>query len=217
MKINDVNTKTGIPIKELNLLNRDLWYHGTSLENADNIKKLGVQAEYNRGNSLDFGSGFYLTDTKERADSYMSRVPVVGADGELIKRTKWSVIEFHFKPYVLLFGNPEETNETELTVLNGLNYTYKNFAKHNEDFAEFVLDNRLNNNKKTHCFDIIWGVMSDSVPDQVVRDFSSGDLTHDQAIKKLMKSNSMKQLYIGSQSICKMLKWSNLFQGSQEA
>ena len=216
MRIEDVNAQKGIPIKELNLLNRDLWYHGTSLEDAKNIEKLGVVVDYNYGNSLDFGAGFYLTDTKQRADSYMSRVPVIGADGEPSKRNEWAVIEFQFNPYTLLFGNPNVTNESELTVLNGLHYKYKNFAKHNEDFAEFVFKNRLNNERQ-HDFDIIWGVMSDSIPDKVMLDFVNGELTYDQTIGKLMKSNSMKQLYIGSQLICEMLKLSNLFQGSQEA
>ena len=215
MTVNDVNAKTGIPVKELNLLNRDLWYHGTSLEDAENIRKLGVIVDYNYGNSLDFGAGFYLTDTKKRADSYMSRVPVIEPDGKTRTRTEWAVIEFNFNPFILLFGNPLKTDEKELTVLNGLNYKYMNFAKHDKKFAEFVFENRLNN--KPHGIDIIWGVMSDSIPDQVMIDYSNGELTYDLAIEKLIKPNSMKQLYVGSQVICKMLKWSNLFKGSQEA
>ena len=224
MKTSDINAKTGIPIKELNHLNRDFWYHGTSLEGAESIKKLGVLADFNHGNSLDFGAGFYLTETKKLADSYMSRVPVIGADGKLTKRTEWAVIEFKFNPYTLLFGSPSETSKDELTVFNGLSYTYKNFAKHNEEFAKFVFDNRRNslespNSRNVHCIDIIWGVMSDSIPDQVMIDFSNNELTYEQAIEKLMKSNSMKQLYIGSQAICEMLEFSNIFifRGSQEA
>lgn len=216
MKISDINARTGISIKELNFLNRDFWYHGTSFEGAESIDKLGVIADFNRGNSLDFGEGFYLTETKERADSYMSRVPVIGADGEPVKRTEWAVIEFKFNPYNLLFGNPSETVKDEITVFSGLSYTYKNFAKHNEDFAKFVFDNRLKN-EKVHCIDIIWGVMSDSIPDQVMIDFLNNELTYERAIEKLMKPNSMKQLYIGSQAICEMLKLSKLFRCSQEA
>ena len=217
MRIADVNAQTGIPIKELNHLNRDFWYHGTSVDGAEDIQKLGVIALYNRGNMLDFGAGFYLTDTRERADSYMSRVPVVGPGYRTMKRTEWAVMEFKFNPFMLLFGNPDETNEQEMTVLRGLNYTYRNFAKHNEEFAKFVFDNRLNNvnNENPHGFEIIWGVMSDNFPDQIMYDFSNGRLTYEDAIEKLQKPNSMKQLYIGSQRICDMLILSNVFRGSQ--
>lgn len=217
MKISDVNARIGISVKELNRLNQDLWYHGTAVENVKSIQELGVEASHNLGNTLDFGAGFYLTDTKERADSYMSRVPVFSPDYKPMTRTEWAVIEFQFNPYCLLFGNPDKTDEREITVLNGLDYTYRNFAKHDDAFAEFVFYNRLNNvhNENPHGIEIIWGVMSDSLPDEVIYDFSNGNLTYTEAIEKLRKPNSMKQLYIGSQRICNMLRISKVFQSSQ--
>ena len=40
--------------------------------------------------------------------------------------------------------------------------------------------------------------MSDNFPDQIVYQFLDGDISYDDAIGKLQKSNSMKQLYIGT-------------------
>ena len=77
MTVEEAHRLTGISVKELNRLNRDLWYHGTSPDGAENIQENGPQAGYNIGNMLDFGAGFYLTDTKERAESYISRIPVL--------------------------------------------------------------------------------------------------------------------------------------------
>lgn len=54
-KIKAVSEQTGISVKELNRLNHDLWYHGTTIEDAENIQKNGVLADYNLGDALDFG------------------------------------------------------------------------------------------------------------------------------------------------------------------
>ena len=204
MTVEEVNKLTGIPIKELNRLNRDLWYHGTSLDGAENIRDEGVDAFYNVGNMLDFGAGFYLTDTRERAENYISRVPVITADGKVEKRKEWSVVEFNLNPFELLFAEGIPSR-----------YKYLNFPKHNEVFARFAFDNRLNNvdNEKPHGIDIIWGVMSDNFPDQIVYQYKDGELSYEEAIGKLQKPNSMKQLYIGNQEICDMLEVTNVFEG----
>lgn len=218
MKPADVNARTGVPIRELNRLNSDVWYHGTSEEGADSLQKLGVIALYNRGNMLDFGAGFYLTDTKERADSYISRVPVIRANYEPMKRKSWVVMEYRFNPYQLLFGDPETTTTEELIAIEKPGYAFRNFAKQNEEFARFAFDNRLNNvnNEKPHGIDIIWGVMSDNFPDQIVYDYLNGRLTYEEAIEKMQKPNSMKQLYVGNQRICDMLELTNMFVGRAE-
>lgn len=196
MTVQEANQATGIPIKELNRLNRDLWYHGTSPEGAENIQENGVQAGYNLGNMLDFGVGFYLTDTRERAESYISRVPFLNEELRFEKRKEWSVVEFCLNPFEILFGDGKGE------------YTYKNFPKHDEEFAKFALYNRINNmyRENHHGYDIIWGVMSDNFPDQVVYDYTDGLITYDEAIERLQKSNSMKQLYIGRQEICDLLE-----------
>lgn len=181
-------------------MNSNKWYHGTTYDGAMNIQKQGVIASYNHGTSLDFGMGFYLTDTYERAENYISRVPVINPDGTMDERTSWTIVEFEFNPFQLLFEG------------SGV-YTYKNFPKHNYEFAEFSFHNRVFNvfNEEPHGYDIIWGVMSDSVPDQVILKYKNGEITDEEAIKMLMKPNSMKQLYVGNQTICDMLHITNIF------
>lgn len=194
-ELQELSGSIGIPVKQLNRLNRDKWYHGTTKESYRNILQQGIISNYNYGSQLDFGMGFYLTDSMESAGNYMSRVPELNKNGEFIQRQEWCVIEIAFNPFHLLF---EEKNA----------YTFCNFQKHDRRFAEFVFKNRLDNvfNENPHGFDIIWGVMSDSIPQQVILDFKNKKISYETAIARMRKSHSMKQLYIGNQSICDILK-----------
>ena len=119
------------------------------------------------------------------------------------KRREWAVIEFELNPFKLLF---DEGNEGK--------YKYKNFPKHDEEFAKFAFYNRVSNvfRENHHGYDIIWGVMSDNLPDQIVYDYTEGLITYDEAMVKLQKPNSMKQLYISTQEICDMLKITDVTQ-----
>lgn len=195
LDIPTISKQTGISIRELNRLNRDLWYHGTTIANAENISKNGVIADYNLGSELDFGPGFYLTDTYERAASYISRSPIITLDGNIQLRENWAVITFQFNPFTLLFSDNTK-------------YKYFNFSKHNDEFAEFVFRNRMYNTykEKPHPYDIIWGVMSDNNPFELIQKYRMGTLNYKCVIDELKKSNSMRQLFIGVQSICNMLK-----------
>lgn len=197
--INEISKKYAIPVRQLNQLNHDKWYHGTTIDAYHNICEQGVISSYNIGTQLDFGTGFYLTDSKEAASRYMGRLPDINENGEIVKRTKWCVIEFELNPCNLLFESERK-------------YTYHNFPKHDEEFAKFVFENRLYNvyNEKPHGYDIIWGVMSDSIPPEVILAYQNGEITYEEAIHKLQKPQSMKQLYIGNQEICDMLKISDL-------
>lgn len=203
--LEEISRKYSIPIRQLNKLNKDKWYHGTTMDAYYNICEQGVISTYNIGTQLDFGTGFYLTDTIESASKYMDRLPDFNEKGEPVKRTEWCVIEFEFNPFHLLF-------ETENT------YTFCNFPKHNEDFAKFVFANRMYNvyNEKPHGYDIIWGVMSDSVPPEVLLSYQNNEITYEEAIGRLQKPQSMKQLYIGNQKICNMLKISDIIEIKKE-
>lgn len=205
-QIESLSKRFGISVKEFNRLNKDLWYHGTTFEDAVNIEKTGVIAHYNIGTQLDFGVGFYLTDTEERASSYISRIPVAISDGGGSERKEWAVIEFTFNPCEYLL---EEEN---------FNTPILNFPKHNKAFAEFVLDNRMYNvyNEKPHGYDIIWGVMSDSLPVEIIASFKRGLLSRNEAIEKLQKTNSMKQLYLGTQNLCSRLRVNRIIQIRKE-
>ena len=198
-QIAELSKKTGISVKELNRLNRDRWYHGTSFEDACNIAKEGVIASYNLGAELDFGMDFYLTDTYQRAQDYVSRIPIINLDGTMTKRTGWAVVEFEFNPFHLLFI--EENT-----------YRYRCFSKHDNEFAQFIFENRVHNvyNQKPHGYDLIWGVMSDSFPDQVVLDYRNCVVSYERALELLKKPNSMRQLYIGNQKICDLLRMTDI-------
>jgi hypothetical protein len=206
-RVYEIFSATAIPVKMLNMINRDEWYHGTTYEDAKCIEDMGVMATYNEGNMLDFGAGFYLTDTFDKADRYMSRVPIINIDGTTSERQEWVVIKFCFSPLEMLFGDGVEPL-----------YTFDYFPKHDERFAKFAFKNRVENvfNENPHHKDIIWGVMSDNFPDKIIIDYKNADITYEEAIRRLLKPNSMKQLYIGNQSLCDKLKISDIIKCRKE-
>lgn len=195
LDIQTISNQTGIPVRELNRLNQDLWYHGTTIENAESIAENGVIANYNVGTELDFGPGFYLTDTFQRASSFISRIPIITQEGVKLARKSWAIVIFDFNPFNLLYS----TNTT---------YSYRNFPKHNDEFANFVFENRMSNiyNENPHNFDLIWGVMSDNNPSKIISNYREHLINKETAISLLKKSNSMRQLYINNQDICNTLK-----------
>lgn len=197
--IEELSQAKSIRIRDLNYLNKNKWFHGTTIENYENIKHQGVLSSYNIGTELDFGPGFYLTDSFVSASKYMERLPEITKDGIIKKREEWCVIEFEFNPFELLFNDKN-------------NYKYKNFNSYNDEFAEFVFENRVNNvyNEKPHGYDVIWGVMSDSLPTQIIIDYKNNDISKSEAINRLKKGTSLKQLYIGNQNICNTLLITNI-------
>lgn len=74
---------------------------------------------------------------------------------------------------------------------------------------------RCNNvyNEKPHGYDIIWGVMSDNRPDQIVLSYKEKSILYDEAIEKLQKPNSMKQLFVGNQLLCDALQIVSIVEG----
>jgi hypothetical protein len=54
-------------------LQQDTWFHGTTLLGWQEMCKLKVKCDYNRGNELDFGYGFYMTPTYAQAENYINR------------------------------------------------------------------------------------------------------------------------------------------------
>ncbi len=59
--------------KIIKYLKKNVWYHGTNLLEWKKICALGILANYNIGNELDFGYGFYLTPEKDQAEYYISK------------------------------------------------------------------------------------------------------------------------------------------------
>lgn len=193
--IEDISKKTGISVKELNRLNRDTWYHGTTVEDAYNIMENGVDAFYNVGRGSDYGPGFYMTASLEAAESYISKLPILDASGRILtERKTWAILKFEFNPFILAFQSDGR-------------FTYKNFPKFNDEFGAFALQNWLHAHaSRSGNYDILWGVMSDSLPDKIASDYEEGLISYDEAVKAFQKSTSMKQLCITNQLICSGLQ-----------
>ena len=54
--------------------------------------------------------------------------------------------------------------------------------------------------------------MSDSFPDKVILDYKNSVISRESALKLLQKPNSMRQLYIGNQEICDLLKITDILE-----
>lgn len=168
-------------------LKQNSWYHGTTLEEYKCIIKKGIKFNYNEGTELDFGYGFYMTPKFDQAKYYITSIlPYLpGEDEEKIP----VVIEFEF---------------------NCLSYinlkSHKMFLKYDEEFAQFVLDNRRNPDTLNHSYDFIIGVMSDSNPVVELMKLRNGELSEADVIQSFMKGTSMEQLSLHTQDLCDKLK-----------
>lgn len=176
--------------KTLNKLKNDKWYHTTGLNEWKSIHNLGVQADYNKLNSidLDFGYGFYMSDTQERAEIYGNKL----VDAHLRLPNDIVILEFNFTPYIYFSGQ---------------DYTSKIFESYDDEFADFVFENRTKNDDGAaqHEYDIIYGVMSDSLPTKLISEYQIGRVTKGDVLVSLKKATSMKQLSLHNQCICDIL------------
>ena len=169
-------------------MEQDVWYHGTTLSGWKNLCTQKVEANYNLGTELDFGTGFYLTPKYNQAEGYIKRI-LPYLYGENKNDHTPIVIEF----------------ELNLSKLES-KYTHEKFLNYDERFAEFVLKNRNNPDELIHNYDFVIGVMSDSNPVALLADYRAKSLTREELILKLQKGNSMEQLSLHNQEICDILK-----------
>lgn len=167
------------------ILSSDKWYHATTKQNYDNICQMGVVADFNRGKELDFGYGFYLTTSEKSAEGYLSRLyNCLDSINETLV-----IMEYTFQPLNWFLSDRYNTT------------TFENF---DDAFAEFVFMNRLEckTNEQRHNYDVIYGVMSDSVPTQLLLRYRAGEIGKEDVLTGLKKGNSMKQLSIHNQALC---------------
>jgi hypothetical protein len=174
-------------------INKSMWYHGTIYRNWSSFCKNGILADYNKDTSdaLDFGYGFYLAPTNERAEHYILSMM---QNTEFFKDTDEAMIlGFEFNP---------------LNWFEGDEYNTKIFDKYDDEFALFVFENRTENiaGSKQHNYDIIFGVMSDSVPTREILKYRMGEISKEDVINSLKISTSMKQLSLHNQDICDIIK-----------
>lgn len=188
--------------KDLNILTLDKWYHGTTMQHCKNILRKGVLANNNIGLELDFGYGFYLTHQRKQAEKYIKdRV-----EGTQMSQFKLKSISVDNTPVVIEFDfKPIEWYNKEVR--------FGFLPKYDNRFAEFVFNNRYHNvdGESHHDFDLIYGVMSDSIPTILIQKYRSGEMDKEEVIKDLQKGTSAKQLSIHNQDICDTLKISKIF------
>lgn len=193
-------------------LSSDKWYHATTLDGFKKICDMGVKADYNKGTELDFGCGFYLTPQRDRAETFIKNVlaydnsevgeSITESFGIPIKENQDKkipvVIEFSFVP---------------LAWFEEATYNYKILNAYDDEFAEFVFNNRVNNmsEENQHEFDLIFGVMSDSLPTILIQKYKNKELTKENVIEGLKKSTAVKQLSIHNQGICDIIKISKAY------
>lgn len=167
------------------VLSSDKWYHATTIDNYNSIRQKGIIADFNRGKELDFGYGFYLTTSEKLAENYLFRLY-----GSLNPINETLVVmEYQFKPNDWFSSNA---------------FNVALFENFDDEFAEFVFMNRLEckTNKQRHNYDVIYGVMSDSLPTQLLLRYRAGEIDKEEVIAGLKKGNSMKQLSIHNQALC---------------
>lgn len=175
------------------ILSQKTWYHGTLFSNWESFCKNGVLVDINKDTSdaLDFGYGFYLAPSKERAEHYI-----------LSMMDNSDFYSSDDIPMILGF----EFNALEL--FENEDYHTKIFSKYDDEFAIFVFTNRTENLSGTnqHNYDIIYGVMSDSVPTQAILEYKMGVKTRDEVLESLKKGTSMKQISLHKQEICNLIQ-----------
>ncbi len=181
-----------ITAKTRKVLSQNMWYHGTVLSNWNSFCQNGILVDINKDTSdaLDFGYGFYLAPTKERAEHYITSIM---ENTDFYKDDDFPLIlGFEFVP--LGWFEKEE-------------YNAKIFRKYDDEFAIFVFENRTENKfgTKQHNYDVIYGVMSDSVLSQIVLEYKMGIKTKEEVLESLKKATSMKQLSLHNQNLCDII------------
>jgi len=174
-------------------LSQNMWYHGTVFSNWDSFCQNGVLVDINKDTSdaLDFGYGFYLAPTKERAEHYIM---------SMMENTDF--YKDNDSPMILGF------EFTPLEWFEGEEYKTKILGKYDDEFAIFVFENRTENieGSKQHDYDVIYGVMSDSVPTIAIIEYKMGAKTKEEVLESLKKATSMKQLSLHNQNLCDIIK-----------
>lgn len=175
------------------VLSQNTWYHGTVFSNWNSFCQKGVLSDFNKDTSdaLDFGYGFYLAPTKERAERYI--LSMMKNSGFYKSDDIPMILGFEFVP-IEWFDDDK--------------YNTKILGKYDDEFAIFVFENRTENvyGSKQHDYDVIYGVMSDSVPTQAILEYKMGAKTKEEVLECLKKPTSMKQLSLHNQNLCDIIK-----------
>lgn len=182
--------------KTLTNLKKTKWYHGTTKVGYNSIMTQGVKYDVSLGSELDFGPGFYLAPDQDMAEEFIKRqVEFKKSDGleEFLPPEAFEpvVMEFEFTPLPYW-----EAGNLKVLDINNL------------EFATFIADNRIRAMEGLlHEYPLIYGIMSDNNPAELVSKFRDGELVKEDVIQGILdKTIRTRQLSIHTQDICDILK-----------
>lgn len=186
-----------------NPMNQKKWYHATTKDAYVAINKYGVQADFNLGNELDFGHGFYLTSSLEEATKFIMQLKK-----ETEKMELEDIPSKEYTPIVIEFELP-----VNLSQVWNEEYQLKVFSEEDPEFYDFVFYNRLYNKygENHHKFDMVYGDMANSNPLKLMIAYRVGDLTEEEVKLQFRKYDNFKQLSIHKQAICDKLKITKVY------
>jgi len=132
----------------------------------------------------DFGQGFYVTKFRHHAENWAK---VIGKK----HNTKGFVTEFDY---------------TESPFAQSI-CKIKHFDDYNEEWLDFVVANRQNEEKKTtHHFDIVEGPVADDKVQNRIRDYTSGIISKQDFLKELIYHEKTHQICFCTKVSLQLLK-----------
>lgn len=188
------------------------WYHGTTLAALESIKESGVLVNYNLGNELDFGPGFYLTHCKNQASSFT-------LNSIKYKKESREAIENLVLPTDITLNSSNEDDDSNYVpillefefdaraVLSDQGWSTEFFCDFDDEFADFVIKNRMENVSldSPHGYDMIVGVQSDSKPTILIEQYQKGEIELEELMTELKSPNGRRQISIHNQELCNRL------------
>jgi hypothetical protein len=125
--------------------------------------------------NLDFGKGFYLTDVREQAIGWATRVANIGL--------------------------PQWLNIYELDMdYISVNARCKIFRAYDEEWLRFIVDSR-NGGHLWQGYDYIEGGIADDRVISTIEDYLNGDISMEYALKRLSEHQPNNQICILSQAL----------------
>jgi len=150
-------------------------YHGTNVDFSE--IDLSKCKPYKN-----FGQGFYLTNIKKQAEK------------QAIRRCNFDG-----------FGTPiVQTYEFDEKLLADNSLNIKRFDDMTEEWAMFILENRLKNSK--HCYDIVIGPVADDGVAMQLRRYEQHFIDKKTLVNELTFSKVNSQYFFGSERAIKLLK-----------
>lgn len=132
-----------------------ILYHGS------NIDVVTIDL-YRSKKYKDFGQAFYLSSEREQAYK-MAQAKVIQFGGEE------AISTFEF--------DEEHLSYDELSV--------KMFAEYTQEWAEFIFNNRDENQEYAHQYDIVYGPIADDYIGLQIRDFRRNNITFEQFLHNI--------------------------------